>query len=116
MQNYLMEYYTMIDFIRPRLLGSRQEFSNRYCLEGGGTRCTGLTASCSLRFANPIENGQCADSMPEDVALMKRRSYVLSKKVASLVHRCSHHIIADTLPPKHESIIAIKLTPVQVLL
>ena len=65
-------------------------------------------------FANPIENGQCADSMPDDVALMQRRSYVLSKKVAGLVHRCSHRIIADTLPPKHESIIAIKLTPVQV--
>ena len=53
MQNNLNEYFTMVSFVKPSLLGSKKEFSNQ--------------------FINPITNGQYANSKPEDVLLMKRR-------------------------------------------
>ena len=49
--------YTMVNFVKPNLLGTAKEFYNR--------------------FINPITNGQCRDSRPEDVRLMKQRAHVL---------------------------------------
>lgn len=49
--------YTMVNFVKPNLLGTQKEFYNR--------------------FINPITNGQCRDSRPEDVRLMKQRAHVL---------------------------------------
>ena len=57
--------HCMVDFVKPKLLGSRKEFSNR--------------------FVNPITNGQCADSTPADVRIMKRRAHVLHEKLAGCV-------------------------------
>lgn len=47
----------MVSFIKKNLLGSLREFRNR--------------------FINPIQNGQCADSTPKDVRIMKKRAHVL---------------------------------------
>ena len=58
----------MVDFVKPKLLGSRKEFSNR--------------------FVNPITNGQCADSTDADVRIMKRRAHVLHEKLAGCVQVC----------------------------
>lgn len=57
--------HCMVDFIRPNLLGSIKEFTNR--------------------FINPINNGQYSDSTPYDVKLMKRRSHVLHKMLEGFV-------------------------------
>lgn len=64
---YFMLYtdHCMVDFIRPNLLGSIKEFTNR--------------------FINPITNGQYSDSTPMDVKLMKRRSHVLHKMLEGFV-------------------------------
>ena len=49
--------YTMVNFVKPNLLGTQKEFTNR--------------------FVNPIKNGQCRDSNPFDIRKMKQRAHVL---------------------------------------
>ncbi len=57
LQNNLKEYYEMVNFVKPNLLGTRKEFMNR--------------------FVNPISNGQHSDSTERDIRMMKQRSFVL---------------------------------------
>lgn len=67
LQNNLIEYWCMVDFVRPDFLGTRQEFSNM--------------------FERPILNGQCMDSTPQDVRLMRFRSHVLHSLLEGFVQR-----------------------------
>ena len=55
----------MVNFVKPNLLGTRREFSNR--------------------FVNPITNGQHSDSTAHDVKVMKRRAHVLHEMLAGFV-------------------------------
>lgn len=63
--NYVPTDHCMVSFIKKNLLGSRSEFQNR--------------------FINPINNGQCADSTPKDVRIMKKRAHVLHAVLAGCV-------------------------------
>ena len=58
LQNNLKEYFEMVNFVKPLLMGTRKEFLNR--------------------FVNPIVNGQHADSTERDVRVMKKRSFILN--------------------------------------
>ena len=58
LQNNLKEYYEMVNFVKPQLLGTRKEFMNR--------------------FVNPIVNGQHSDSTERDIRMMKKRSFILN--------------------------------------
>lgn len=49
--------YTMVNFVKPNLLGQPKEFKNQ--------------------FVNPITNGQCRDSSPMDIRWMRHRAHVL---------------------------------------
>ncbi|XP_029286537.1 helicase ARIP4 isoform X2 [Cottoperca gobio] len=93
LQNNLTEYWCMVDFVRPDFLGTRQEFSNM--------------------FERPILNGQCMDSTPQDVRLMRYRSHVLHSLLEGFVQRRGHDVLQDQLPSKEEHVILVRLSPIQ---
>lgn len=93
LQNNLLEYWCMVDFVRPNYLGSRTEFCNM--------------------FERPIQNGQCIDSTPEDIKLMRYRAHVLHSLLVGFVQRRSHLVLQQTLPEKLEYVILARMTPFQ---
>ncbi|RWS26955.1 Transcriptional regulator ATRX-like protein, partial [Leptotrombidium deliense] len=93
LQNRLVEYHVMMDFVKPDLLGSIKEFTNR--------------------FVNPITNGEHSDSTVEDVKLMKKRVHVLHKMLDGCVQRFDYRVLTPYLQPKFEYILYISLTEVQ---
>nr|XP_046267251.1 transcriptional regulator ATRX-like isoform X2 [Scatophagus argus] len=93
LQNNLVEYHCMVNFIKKNLLGSLSEFGNR--------------------FINPIQNGQCADSTPKDVRIMKKRAHVLHAVLAGCVQRRDYSELTQFLPPKLEYVLAVRITPLQ---
>uniref|UniRef100_A0A182T0D3 Helicase ATP-binding domain-containing protein n=1 Tax=Anopheles maculatus TaxID=74869 RepID=A0A182T0D3_9DIPT len=92
-QNNMKEYYCMVQFVKPKLLGTYSEYMNR--------------------FVNPITNGQYTDSTPYDIQLMRKRAHVLHKLLDGCVQRRDYSVLAPFLPPKLEFVVSIKLTPVQ---
>ncbi|XP_057961873.1 protein CHROMATIN REMODELING 20 isoform X2 [Malania oleifera] len=93
LQNNLMEYYCMVDFVREGFLGSSHEFRNR--------------------FQNPIENGQHTNSTSEDVKIMNQRSHILYEQLKGFVQRMDMNVVKKDLPPKTVFVIAVKLSPLQ---
>jgi transcriptional regulator ATRX len=93
LQNNLEEYYCMVSFIKPNILGTVEEFRNR--------------------FVNPIYNGQHNDSTIDDVQIMKRRSHVLHKTLCGWVQRMDHNVIKPLIPNKCEYVISIRLSEMQ---
>ncbi|KAJ4837536.1 hypothetical protein Tsubulata_045657 [Turnera subulata] len=93
LQNNLMEYYCMVDFVREGFLGSSHEFRNR--------------------FQNPIENGQHTNSTANDVKIMNQRSHILYEQLKGFVQRMDMSVAKKDLPPKTVFVIAVKLSPLQ---
>ena len=93
LQNNLLEYWCMVDFVRPSYLGTKTEFSNM--------------------FERPIQNGQCIDSTPQDCKLMRYRAHVLHSLLKGFVQRRSHSVLQKCLPDKTEHVLLIRLTPFQ---
>jgi transcriptional regulator ATRX len=96
LQNNLGEYRTMVNFVAPELLGTPSEFKKS--------------------FETPILKGQATDSSDEEVAEMRKRVHVLWEMLKCCVHRCDYSVLAKYLPPKHEFIISVRLSPLQVAL
>lgn len=84
----------MVEFVKPRLLGTEKEFNNR--------------------FVGPILNGQYVDSTDEDITLMKYRACILHKLLEGCVHRRDYAVLAKYLPPKQEYALFIRLTKEQI--
>ncbi|XP_031765799.2 uncharacterized protein LOC113521958 isoform X2 [Galleria mellonella] len=93
MQNNLREYYCMVDFVKPNLLGTYAEYSNR--------------------FENPIMNGQHRDSREEDIKLMKARTHILHKVLEGCLQRQEASVLYPYLPKKYEYTVFISLTKCQ---
>lgn len=94
LQNNLAEYYHMVNFIKPHLLGTYREFQNR--------------------FENPIKQGQMEDSSQADVKFMKKRVHVLHKLLDQCVHRRTAHVLEAYLETKHEFVVKVQLSNVQI--
>lgn len=86
----------MVSFIKPKLLGTQQEYVNR--------------------FVNPIENGQHRDSNEDDVRCMKRRACVLHELLTGFIDRKDYSLLKEYLPPKFEYIIHVRLSDLQTTL
>ena len=94
MQNNLEEYYHMIDFVRPNLLGSLYEFRNR--------------------FKNPIEAGQDEESTRLEKNRMRRRIHVLRKLTKEFIHRRDlNDVPQGKLPQRHMHTIFVGLSDLQ---
>ncbi|KAL9701889.1 hypothetical protein quinque_005330 [Culex quinquefasciatus] len=93
LQNNLLEYWCMVDFVRPNYLGTKTEFSNM--------------------FERPIQNGQCIDSTPQDIKLMRYRAHVLHSLLLGFVQRRSHSVLQTSLPQKEEYVMLIRMSEFQ---
>ncbi|KAH9519843.1 hypothetical protein Btru_071052 [Bulinus truncatus] len=93
LQNNLNEYHCMVNFVKPNLLGTRKEFNNR--------------------FISPIQNGQCTDSTPRDVKVMKARAHILHEMLAGCVQVESLEDDADVRAVVESNVEAVDETVVE---
>ncbi|KAJ9461811.1 Protein CHROMATIN REMODELING 20 [Diplonema papillatum] len=84
LQNHLMEYFSMLDFVRPGF------FTPMYF---------------ASYFRHPIESGQKWDAAEHEIALMKERAFVLAKEVDPFVLRRDQLILKASLPEKKEFVV-----------
>ncbi|KAF1745110.1 hypothetical protein MXB_2071 [Myxobolus squamalis] len=96
LQNNLMEYYCMVNFVRPGFLSTPKKFSQR--------------------FRIPIENGQLGEANALSVSAMKKRCHVLHRLLKPIVQRKDHNVLLPYLKPKYEYTIFIRSSEMQVKL
>ncbi|MCO5571162.1 hypothetical protein L7F22_024896 [Adiantum nelumboides] len=93
MQNDLEEFFAMVNFTNPGILGNAASF-RRY-------------------FEAPILNGREPNASNEDKIRGAERSAELSDKVNQFILRRTNALLSNHLPPKIIEIVCCKLTKVQ---
>ncbi|XP_037960065.1 DNA repair and recombination protein RAD54-like [Teleopsis dalmanni] len=92
-QNDLTEYFSLVNFVNPEMLGTATEFKRNY--------------------ENAILRGQNADSSDKE----RERAVEKTQQLISIVNQCiirrTNQILTKYLPVKFEMVICAKLTPVQ---
>ncbi|EOO02813.1 putative snf2 family atp-dependent chromatin-remodeling factor snf21 protein [Phaeoacremonium minimum UCRPA7] len=88
--NNVEEYHSMINWVAPNYLGPLNEFKAFY--------------------ADPIRDGLYEDSSPSERRKAFKMLKVLKQTVAPKVHRATIAALRETLPPKREFILYLKLT------
>ena len=90
LQNNLMEYYNMVNFVKPRFLGTEKEFRDR--------------------FESKIKKGQDIDATYYEKRTMRYKTYLLHKKLEEVIHRKDNSILLSELSKKREFVIVVKMT------
>ena len=93
MQNHLDEFYSMVGFCNPGLLGTPAEFAKRY--------------------ERPILAGREPDASEKQLELARERNAALSELVNKFVLRRTNTILSAHLPPKVVEVVCCKLAPLQ---
>jgi SNF2 family DNA or RNA helicase len=115
-QNNLQEYYALLSFVAPGLLGAAAAFVSNS--ESGGAPSSPHLPSRSLPlhalhhhhmllyvrlqkrlYADPIARAQERDATPENQKLGSDRAAELARKVQRVVLRRTQAILARHLPP-----------------
>ena len=93
MQNHLKEYWCMVDYARPGVLGTLKEFK--------------------YRFEDPIGNGQCVDSTNVDIVEARKKAFVLRHELEPMVLRRDGKFLKSLLGEKHEWVLVCEITDLQ---
>lgn len=93
MQNHLEEFFAMVNFTNPGILGDAA-FFRRY-------------------YETPIICGREPTASEEDKHLANERSAELSAKVNQFILRRTNALLSNHLPPKIVEVVCCKLTPLQ---
>lgn len=93
LQNNLIEYYTMVDWVKKLHLYSPKRYKDT--------------------FVSVITKGQSKNSDSASLLAMKKRIHVLHKRLTPIVDRKDTSELLKVLPPKREFILTIKMTPFQ---
>ncbi|XP_071561970.1 DNA repair and recombination protein RAD54B isoform X1 [Temnothorax nylanderi] len=92
-QNDLKEFYALIDFINPGILGTPNEYKNYY--------------------EDPIVASQCPYADDDVLSLGKERSTELYERTKSFIMRRTQNTINKYLPHKHEIVVFCALSKKQ---
>ncbi|KAH3903220.1 DNA-dependent ATPase RAD54 SCDLUD_000839 [Saccharomycodes ludwigii] len=92
-QNDLSEYFALLNFSNPGLLGTRNQFRRN--------------------FEIPIIRGRDADADKEECLLGQKKLQDLSDIVSKFIIRRTNDILAKYLPCKYEHVVFCKLSPFQ---
>ncbi|CAD7701124.1 unnamed protein product [Ostreobium quekettii] len=93
MQNHLDEFYAMVNFCNPGVLGTRSSFKRHYEL--------------------PILKGREPDADEEELNLGLERSSELSTIVNKFILRRTNKLLSEHLPPKVVEVVCCRLSPLQ---
>ena len=93
-QNDLLEYYSLVDFVNPGLLGDNSSEFNRF-------------------YGNVISRGRDADASDYQVTLGIERQKDMIAKVDRCMIRRTAELLSKYLPPKVELVVCCRLTDAQ---
>jgi len=92
-QNDLLEYYSLVDFVNPGLLGNSYEFRKMY--------------------ENPISKGRDADASDYQVQLGQERQKAMITNVERCLIRRTAELLSKYLPLKYELVVCSRMEPAQ---
>ena len=96
LQNNIDEYFSMINFVAPDMLGDRKSFTNR--------------------FGKIITRGLGYNATSAEKTAMRKKLSALKDIVGEIMFRIGPERLAADLPCKHDSVLRLSLTPLQMKL
>jgi len=92
-QNDLLEYFSLVQFVNEGLLGTAQEFRKK--------------------FENPILKGRDADATADEVKKGQEKLKEMDEIVSKTIIRRTQALLSKYLPVKYEQVLCCKLTSLQ---